>query len=58
MGARMIAPRIAFASSDITFSSVKKNPEPVTLREGFTSYGSAVFRATQLRPIFSHRGST
>ena len=32
MGARMIAPRIAFASSDITFSSVKKNPEPVTLR--------------------------
>jgi hypothetical protein len=33
MGAKMIAPMIAFASSDITFSSVKKNPEPVTLRD-------------------------
>jgi hypothetical protein len=40
MGAKMIAPRIAFVSSDMWFSSLKKDPEPVTLR--VTTYASLV----------------
>jgi hypothetical protein len=44
MGAKMIALMIAFASSLMWFSSLKKDPEPVTLR--VTTYASLV---TELR---------
>ena len=51
MGAKMIAPMIAFASSDITFSSVKKNPEPVTLRGWSVSANQWGLRVVFPRPF-------
>ena len=51
MGAKMITPMIAFVSSLMWFSSLKKDPEPVTLR--VTTYASQ--RCQTLRFVVDNR---